>query len=123
MRRGAEYRCSLQASWWRTETLRALLVPGEAGWEMEKRGSLRSCDLPEPFLSVHTRRPLLHYYFWTGILKGKWTPAVLRQLRREGIPVDASRKPVQSQWRMFRKQLRRWPPIARVRHFIKAATS
>lgn len=117
--RQARYRSSLQAAWWNTDTLLKLLVEGESGWDMELAGTERSYALPELFLAVPTRLPLLDYYFQTGVLKGKWMPGALRLCRREGIRVDTSRRPVQPEWPIVLKQIRRSKPVTAIRSWIE----
>ena len=117
--RGADYRCSLQAAWWNAGTLLKLLVDGETGWDMELRGSRRSSELAEPFLATHVGSPVIDYYADTGILKGKWLPGALRFCRREGIEVDTSRRGTHAEWPLLIKRLRKSPPIAAARSFLK----
>lgn len=103
---GLKFRVSLQAALWDRNTLTDLLVPGETGWQMELDGSRRSADLPQPFFGTPMTAPLLDYYFFTGILKGKWVPGALRLCRREGIDVDLSRRGVHSEWPFVVKRVR-----------------
>jgi len=87
---GASYRTALQAAIWRRETLIRLLKDGESAWQMETRGSERSAAIPTGFYS--TWRPVLHYT--AGVTFGKWLPHVLHMCRREGAPLDLSRRSV-----------------------------
>lgn len=118
--RGLKFRCSLQAAWWKTDTLRKLLVPGETGWNMEMAGSARSNLLPETFLGVHQNRPLLDYVADTAILKGKWMPAAVSLCRREGIRLDLSHRPVQSRVPLLLKQLRKSRPVRAIRGALRS---
>jgi hypothetical protein len=55
--RGAPFRASLQAAFWRTRVLLDLLEPGESPWEFERNASLRSGMIGAPFFAV--RRSVL----------------------------------------------------------------
>lgn len=88
--RGAPYRCSLQAAIWRKDTLLSLLKDGETAWDLEEKGATRSNALSEGFCS--TWRPVLHYT--AGVTFGKWLPHVLDKCRREGAPVDLTKRQV-----------------------------
>ena len=81
---GAPYRAALQAAFWKVESLRELLIPGETPWEMEHLGSRRSDMLNEGFYCVH--RPALSYV--AGVSLGKWTPWGIAACREQGIPID-----------------------------------
>lgn len=118
--RGLKFRCSLQAAWWDAATLRKLLVPGENGWQMEMAGSLRSAELPETFLGVYHDQPLIDYYYDTGILKGKWMPGALDLLRREGIRVDTSHRPVHARFPLFLKKVRKSRAVTAVRDLFRS---
>lgn len=93
-----KFRVSLQAGLWQRSTLEKLLFDGESGWEVEIRGSERSQRFSEPFFAVSHLRPIIDYYVFTAILKGKWVPGALRLCRREGIEVDTSRRGTHGEW-------------------------
>ncbi len=90
---GASYRASLQPAFWTCQVLDRLLVEGETAWDVEFLGSERSNELSEPFLSivrpVDMKEGPLPLRYVHGIQQGKWWPAAVRFLRREGIEVDA----------------------------------
>lgn len=116
---GGKFRVSLQAALWKKSTLLRLLVPGESGWEMEIEGSRRSAELHEPFFCPRMRSPIVDYYFFTGILKGKWVPGALRLCRREGIEVDTSRRGVHGEWPFLVRQFRNTPLISACRKWLR----
>lgn len=117
----APYRCSLQAALWNVQTLRSLLVPGESGWDMEGAGTERSRTLSEAFYATPMNAPILNYYFYTGIMKGKWVPGALRLCRREGIDVDVSHRDTHPEWPFIMKQIRYSPPIWAMRKLLRRA--
>lgn len=116
----APYRCSLQAAWWRTETLVELLIPGETGWDMELVGSRRSAQQKRAFFAVDPARPWLSYPRETGILKGRWTPGAIRQCRREGIELDLTRRAVHPAWPLWIKQIKRQAWYRQTRRLFKS---
>ena len=96
IKKGELYRVSLQGALWKKDIFLNLIKTGESGWDMEKEGTIRSCSLPEIFLSAKKKEPILDYYFYTAIKKGKWMPGALRLLKKEGIQVDAAKRGVHS---------------------------
>jgi hypothetical protein len=86
--KGAEYRVSLQAAWWKKEQLAAVALPGESPWQFERLGSRRSDALDAPFLSLREGVDFPLDYFTTAVVRGYWEPAALDLCRREKVPVD-----------------------------------
>jgi hypothetical protein len=82
--RGAPFRASLQAAFWRRQTLLDVLTPGESPWQFETNASVRSAALTVPFYS--TRITVLPYV--PVILGGRWSPEGLALCRKEQLPVD-----------------------------------
>lgn len=112
--KGSEYRTSLQAAIWNRKVMLSLLKDGENAWQMETNGSIRSNDLDIPFLSV-TRNPITDEiddpplsYFCTAVLKGRWMRAAVDFCESEGVPIDLSRRPVDTIWIEFFRKLRIW---------------
>lgn len=120
--RSLKFRVSLQAAWWDVQVLRTLLVDGETGWDMEVRGTLRALKLSEPFLAVDHTEPLIDYFYDTAILKGRWMPGALRLCRREGIPVDTSRRATHPELLLLLKRIRKSGPVSSVRNFFRGLT-
>jgi hypothetical protein len=116
---GLKFRVSLQAAIWERETLISLLVPGENGWQMEIDGSGRSASLPTQFFGCYMNRPVIDYYFFTGILKGKWVPGALRLCRREGIDVDTSRRDIHSEWPFVVRQFHNLKLVRTARSLLR----
>ena len=94
IRKGAEYRVSLQAAWWRKENLAAVLAAGESPWQFEVQGSRRSDTLAAPFLSLREGVDFPLDYYTTAVFRGYWEPGAVALCRREHIPVDLRARPV-----------------------------
>ncbi len=107
IRKGAEYRVSLQAAWWRKETLAAVARPGESPWQFERLGSRRSDTIDGPFLSVREGVDLPLDYFTTAVVRGYWEPAALELCRRENVPVDLHARSVLPAGMRWERALRR----------------
>jgi len=112
--KGSKYRTGLQAAIWNREVLLSLLKDGEDGWLMEVAGSIRSNNLDMPFLSM-TRNPISNEiddpplsYFCTAVLKGRWMRAAVDFCEKEGVPIDLTRRPVDTLWIEFFRKLRQW---------------
>jgi hypothetical protein len=110
IRKGAEYRVSLQAAWWRKEHLAAVALPGESPWQFEVLGSRRSDALDAPFLSLRENVPYPLDYFTTAVVRGFWEPAALELCRKEKVPVDLRVRPVLPVDMRLERALRRWLP-------------
>jgi len=95
--KGAPYRVSMTVGLWRKRALLDFLRPGESAWDIERNGSLRSCELVEPFLCVSKGNvsepplPLIH-----GIWQRRWTWEAAQFLRQEGLQECLKGRPVQS---------------------------
>ncbi|MBN1438427.1 MAG: hypothetical protein JW929_03375 [Anaerolineales bacterium] len=88
IRKGAEYRVSLQAAWWRKECLAAVARDGESPWQFERLGSRRSDSIDAAFLSLREGVDLPLDYFTTAVVRGCWEPGAVELCRRENVPVD-----------------------------------
>ncbi len=98
----ARYRTSLMAAFWDKNVFLKLLVDGENPWEMEVRGTERSRNLKEPFLSVkrslllnRNNNPAISY-FHNSIKKGCWHYDAVKFLKKEGVEIDGSKRKVES---------------------------
>lgn len=120
--KNAAYRCSLQAAWWNLDVLNQLLIEGETGWDMEKKGNDRSAKLEEKFLAIQRDQPLLDYYFDTAILKGQWMPGAIDLCKREGVAIDLSRRPIRSRWPLAWKTFRKSLLIHTMRNHFRKMT-
>lgn len=110
IKKGSEYRTSLQAAIWNREVMLSLLVDGENAWQMERDGSLRSNGLDVPFLSVRRdavtgkiKDPPLSY-FCTAVYKGLWMRKAVEFCANEGVPIDLTRREVEN----ARHEFMRW---------------
>lgn len=92
----AKYRISTQAGLWRTETLRSYLRARESGWMFEILGTRRARKRKELFLTLNRelygqQSPAI-YYLHTGIIKGRWHPAIPQLFASHGIAADFERR-------------------------------
>ena len=93
--KGAPYRTSLQIAFWDRQTLLDLLRAGETPWDFEIKGSRRSDDLSDPFLSIYDGMPSISYL--QTVLRGKWLPHAIRHFTPLGIAFDTASRPVESE--------------------------
>lgn len=113
----APYKVSTQAAFWEVQTLRQLLVPGEAAWQFEVNASARSSDLSGFFAVWRDALPYRHHV----VERGKWFPWAYRKFSKMNIGVDGTARPIMTVsetvvW-VIRKLL---PPI--IRYFPKKCT-
>jgi hypothetical protein len=91
------YRNALQVAIWNKKVLKKLLVSGESPWDFEIKGSVRSAQLDEKFMSIVANSPVSYI---AAIEKGYWYPTALEFLKKENIPVKMNRL-VSGQTRLF----------------------
>jgi hypothetical protein len=87
----ARYRTSLQAAFWRVQSLQSYLRPEENGWMFEIYGTRRSWRRGDTFLTVNReleQQSRVFPYRHAGIVKGQWDVTVPEFFRREGISMD-----------------------------------
>ncbi len=88
VRQRARYRISTQAALWRRDVLLSYLDPTENGWMFEILGTLRARRRHDLFLVAdHDARsggPAISYTH-TGIIKGRWHPAMPALFAEHGI--------------------------------------
>lgn len=89
---GAPFRVSTQAAFWRVETLRGLMVPGESIWQFEMNATER-CGYLDRFAAVW--RDALGYRHHV-VERGKWFPWDAWHFRRLDIGVDLKARSVMS---------------------------
>jgi len=93
----SRYRISTQAGLWRVETLKSYLEPRENAWMFEIYGTRRARRRPETFLTVSRdlynplTEPIVSYT-QTGIIKGKWHPAIPALFKAHEIEVDFAKR-------------------------------
>jgi hypothetical protein len=117
IRKGVDYRVSLQAAWWRKECLASVARGGESPWQFELLGSRRSDSIDAPFLSLREGVDFPLDYFTTAVFRGYWEPGAVKLCRRENVPVDLrARKMLPAGMRWERSLRRRGIPdrLARV---------
>jgi hypothetical protein len=107
IRTGAEYRVSLQAAWWRKESLRSVLRAGESPWQFETLGSRRSDGIPSPFLSLREGIGFPLNYCTTAVFRGYWEVDAVDICRREGVPVDLHARGIMPLGMRMERALRR----------------
>lgn len=89
----ARYRISTQAGLWRVETLKSIVRPDENGWMFEIFGTRRAWRRPELFLTANRdlygpkTKPIIQYTP-TGVMKGKWHPAMPALFNAHGISIN-----------------------------------
>ena len=113
---GSPYRVSMQAAWWDKRVLSSLLREGETPGQFEVRGSERSADLAEAFLSLREAKDYPLNYFTTAVVRGRWEPAAVRFCQREGIRIDLQARPLLPVSYRLQRALRSWKvpgPIVR----------
>lgn len=91
----SHYRFSTQAAIWDKAVLASYVRRDESAWETEILGTLRSWSRPTPVRSVDDRRlggRSIMSYTGTGIIRGKWHPALAPLFQEHGIDVDFSRR-------------------------------
>ena len=79
--KGAKYRVSTQAAFWKKSSILNIIRPWESGWDFEKFASIRSSRTTYRFMCVNQElyqkdfNEILPYIF-TGIIKGSWKEEV-----------------------------------------------
>jgi len=97
IKKGASYRLSTQAAFWKKESLKKLIRPWENGWQFEHYGTKRSnyllnkvmCVAQDKFMKGENE--ILPYVF-TGIIKGKWKEDVSGLFAANEINVDLTQR-------------------------------
>jgi hypothetical protein len=118
LRRGADYRVSLQAAWWNRTALMSLLTPGESPWQFERLGSRRSDKMDGEFLSLRQKIGFPLDYYTTAVYRGRWEPDAVRLCRREGIPVDLKIRPMMDAGMLWKRALRKYHVPARLARLL-----
>ena len=98
---GALYRASTVCSLWRSKVLRALLDPSETAWEFELKGSYRS-DRYALFFASAT--PV--FRFANLVVKGSVDPRAASRIRKAGLEIPSSSRPVMDDSRVVQLRLR-----------------
>jgi hypothetical protein len=107
---GAPFRVSTQAAFWRVDTLRSLIVPGESIWQFELHGSERSRHLDDFAAVWQPAIPYRHHV----IERGKWFPWDAWQFRRLDVGVDLGARPMMSTAETLRWMIGKWAnPVVR----------
>lgn len=97
IKKGASYRLSTQAAFWKNKSLLKILRPWESGWDFEKFGSIRSNQSLQKIMCVNQdvhnikSNQLLPYVF-TGIIKGKWKSEVQDIFKNNNIAIDFKKR-------------------------------
>lgn len=91
----SQYRLSTQAAIWNKHVLASYVRPNETVWETEILGTLRSWSKASQIRTLAPPpsggRPIISYT-GTGVIRGKWHPAMEALFARHGIAVDFSRR-------------------------------
>ena len=110
--KGAPYRTSLQMAFWDRRVLLDLLQENESAWDFEIKGARRSDRISGQFLSVCEGISPIAYRH--TVLRGKWLPAAIQYFRAQGVTIDISGRPVESELKV------RWQASA-ARRFLGRA--
>jgi len=92
IKKGADYRVSTQAAFWRKGSILEIIRPWESGWDFEKFGTIRSCKSTNKIMCVNQNayqkdiNELIPYVF-TGIIKGKWKQEVVPLFKENQIEI------------------------------------
>lgn len=93
--RFSHYRVSTQAAIWDKRVLSSYVRPGESVWETEILGTVRAWSQPDSIRTIDPERlpgdPVMSYT-GTGIIRGKWHPAMVPLFARHGIAIDFDRR-------------------------------
>jgi hypothetical protein len=100
IKKNSPYRCSLQASIWRTETLLSLLRPTETPWDMEVLGSQRA-KYYDGFYCTY--KPQIKYL--NGIKRGKWTFEAYTFLNEQDLCDNLTNRQIASTKEKNRKKI------------------
>jgi hypothetical protein len=128
VRKDSPYSISTQATIWRKEILRSLLLPGESVWDFELKGSKRGIHVDSDFLSLkiahRNKAETGDYpftYLCTAVYKGKWMREAIALCRREKIPLDLLYRKEESRYeRFYRLKYNKMPtPVKHVIDFIR----
>jgi len=102
--KNAPYRTSLQAAFWDKNVLLELLRNGESGWDFEVKGTERSREISRKFLC--STKMIIPYFMTTAIKKGMWYYDAVKLCERENIPLDLSKRKVESKTEYRRRKMR-----------------
>ena len=97
IKKGAKYRLSTQAAFWKKDALLSLIRNWESGWLFEHFGTRRTNYLLDKIMAVDQdqikkdENEILPYVF-TGIIKGKWKPEVKELFSENDIQIDFSKR-------------------------------
>ena len=115
--KGGKYSISLQAAIWNKNILENIIIDGESGWDMEFKGSIRSKDIKEPFLSVHEKT--LDYFYTTAIKKGVWFYDAVKLCEKEGIYIDPKSRPIETFGHCFIRRSGLLSMIQKIKRFAE----
>lgn len=97
IKKGAPYRLSTQAAFWKKESLLKLIRKWESGWQFEHYGNKRSNYILGKMMCVAQDEVIINKneilpYVFTGIIKGKWKEEVIGLFAANKINVDLSKR-------------------------------
>lgn len=108
----AKYSISNQATLWKTEIYRDFLKDGDTGWDTELYGSRQSQIISEPFLSVY--KDVIDYPQATAVKKGVLLYDAFLLCKREGIPIDKTKRKIESKLKYFLRVTKLLPIVQRL---------
>jgi hypothetical protein len=111
----SRYRISTQAGLWRCDVLKSYLDPKENGWMFEIFGTWRAHGRKDIFLVADFDSSVggaAIDYVHTGIIKGRWHPAMPDIFQQNGIDMDFALRgfyipanPILHKWEVVKKLL------------------
>ncbi|WP_258101000.1 hypothetical protein [Marinoscillum pacificum] len=109
----SKFRVSLKPALWKKSVLLSLLVPGESPHDLERKGSIRSNELPEKFLSLTKNSEEYRFSTVNLIYRGKYEQSALNYLKKIGFDIKPSNRKIKPQF-LYLLQHRLLNPIARL---------
>jgi hypothetical protein len=108
IRQNARYRIATQAALWRPEALRSYIHPRENGWMFEIMGTRRARRRRDTFLvadfTPEAGGPAIDYIH-TGIIKGRWHPAIPELFERHGLALNTLQRGIYAQPDPIRRKM------------------
>ncbi len=90
------FRVSLKPAFWKKSLLESLIIPGESPFDLERKGSVRSCEYQEKFLSLTPDAKEFRLSTINLIHRGKYESVALNYLQKIGCEFDSSKRPIRS---------------------------
>tara|TARA_B100000886_G_C20388038_1_gene476970 strand:- start:579 stop:1334 length:756 start_codon:yes stop_codon:yes gene_type:complete len=86
--KGSHYRSSITNAFWKTKTLKSLLVPGENPWEFERKGAFRSNNLNSFFGTTKSLIQIHHLIIGGKISRSVWRSIEINKKVLSSFPIQ-----------------------------------